>query len=98
MQLSDMKKGMIVYVRGFDPPTYKKLYECTITGWTERIADLTLECNGKHITRTFGELLRELPNNVTQTSTPGIYQEEEPQSTGSKEPTTEKGSRRTTKE
>lgn len=79
-----MRKGMIVYIRDYStiPPT---TYECIVVGWTEKLAKLELTHNNSLLNRTFGELLRELPENVTQTEA-GIYKETQPQTPIEKEP------------
>lgn len=76
MILSDMKQGMIVYIRDYStvPPT---TYECIVVGWTERLAKLELTHNNAPLSRAFGELSKELPANVVETEA-GIYKEEPP--------------------
>lgn len=71
MVLSDLRHGIIVYIPGVDPdilenPPYNMVYECTVINWTATTAKMELTCNGKSISRTFGELIDRLPENVEQ--------------------------------
>lgn len=95
MILSDLRKGMTVYIKGYDEdvkinPPYNTFYECRVMGWTDKVAYLEWESDpkpqGRPFTKSINELIERLPENVTQTSKAGVFKESKPQSSNKTEP------------
>jgi hypothetical protein len=80
MILSDLRKGMTVYIAGHD--TY---YECIVVGWTDKHAILEYDSEQKEFIKLISDLIERLPENVTPTQKTGVYKETSTHSTPKKE-------------